>query len=992
MGGVVRSVGRAVSSVVSGVSSAVSSVAGAVSDVAGTVVSSAGSVLAGLLVSTGIASVLSPRPTSRNSSVAQSANSSHSTNRSVMFKQPITPRETVYGITKKSGSILFMDTTDNNRRLHLVVQIASHEINAFGTTVDDRFFFNEESIQLGLLSKGGGGYYDPDGIARYTPTAGSYNKGSDYNPNNKKVEVKFHKGSDDQLSDYDLRTQVSKWTTNHRLRGISYIYVQMDYDTDMFPNGVPNISTVIEGKKLYDFRTDTTAFSSNPALCIYDYLTDTRLGLGVNPDNIDITSFTTMANLCDEDVTLSGGGTEKRYTCNGIVYSDIAPMNVLEDLLTSCLGNLSYSNGKFILTGGQYVSPTVSLNENDFISGINIQTKQSRKQLFNTVKGIFTSSDTNWQPTDYPVVTSSTFVSDDGESIYADIDLPYTQSSATAQRIAKVILFKNRQQIVLTSRINLKGFKLQVGDTVNVTNSRLGFINKVFEVAEWSFDTSTNNLGIDVVLRETNSTIYDWDAEESAFVLDNTTLPTAQTVTAPSIVVTDELRIYAETPITVLKVVCSSSRGTTNEFEVEALNTNDPDGEYITLGRSKHNIFELVNAEDGVVYTVRARAINSFNVHSSYTTADHEVIGKTAPPSDVTNFSTNIIGDVVALNWTPVPDLDLSHYIVRHTPETTTPTFEQGLIVAEKVAKPANSIVLPAKTGTYMIKAIDVLGLESENSAKSVIILDRIREDFNVVATATEHPAFAGVKDDVEVTVEDGTNVLQLIHGELFDEGIGLFDDNTGLFDDGGETLFNSEGTYDFPEFDLGGIYNSRVTFHCKFDRHDEAEFFDATQGLFDSATGLFEGGYEEHNDVNVELLINTSTDGITYTGYRTYLLGDYKARYIKLRAKLTTTNATACPHISELSATVDMPDRTIAEKDISAGTGGKVVTFTPAFKELQGLGIEVDDLDQNNHYTITSKSATGFTINFYQGSGTGNPISADFSYVAKGYGYVESA
>jgi hypothetical protein len=910
-----------------------------------------------------------------------------------MSKQPITPRETVYGITKKSGSILFMDTTDNNRRLHLVVQIASHEINAFGTTVDDRFFFNEESIQLGLLSKGGGGYTDPDGIYRYTPTAGSYNEGSDYNPNNKKVEVKFHNGSDDQLSDYDLRTQVSKWTTNHRLRGIAYIYVQMEYDTDMFPNGVPNISTVIEGKKLYDFRTDTTAFSSNPALCIYDYLTDTRLGLGIDTSEIDITSFTTMANLCDEDVTKVGGGTEKRYTCNGIVYSDIAPMNVLEDLLTSCLGNLSYSNGKFILTGGQYVAPTVSLDENDFISGINVQTKQSRKQLFNTVKGIFTSSETNWQPTDYPVVTSSTFVSADGESIYADIDLPYTQSSATAQRIAKVILFKNRQQIVLTARINLKGFKLQVGDTVNVTNSRLGFTNKVFEVAEWSFDTSTDNLGIDVVLRETNSTIYDWDAEESEFALDNTTLPTAQTVTAPSIVVTDELRVYSESPITVLKVVCSSSQGTTNEFEVEALNNNDPTGEYVTLGRSKHNIFELVNAEDGAIYTVRARSINSFNVHSSYVTADHEVVGKTAPPNDVEDFSSNVIGDVVALNWTPVPDLDLSHYIIRHTPITVSPKFEEGIIVARKVAKPANSILLPAKTGTYMIKAIDVLGIESENSAKSVIILNSITRDYNIVSSSTESPSFTGTKDGLEVVTRDGTNYLEIIHGELFDDGVGTFDDDIGLFDDGGQTAFNQDGTYDFPLFDLGAVFNSRVTFTCKFERHDESSLFDSQSGLFDSYGGLFDGLYTEHNDINVELLISTSEDNITYTDYRTYILGDYTARYIKLRVKLTTTTQVSCPAIYELSASVDMQNRTIADSDLVSGTSpsGYTVTFSPAMNLLEGIGISAQNLDQNERYNITAKDETGFTIIFYQGSGTGTVISREFDYVAKGYGYVES-
>jgi hypothetical protein len=765
----------------------------------------------------------------------------------------------------------------------------------------------------------------------------------------------------------------------------------MEYDTDMFPNGIPNVSAEIKGKKILDFRTSSTGHSDNPALCVYDYLTDTRLGLGISTDNIDTTSFTTMANLCDENVTLSGGGTEKRYTCNGVVYSDIPPMQILDDMLTSCTGVLSYSNGKFILRGGQYVSPSVTLTDDDFISQIAIESKKSRRDLFNTVKGVFTSEETSWQPSDYPMVTSSTFSDADGEVIYADIDLPFTTSSATAQRIAKIALFKNRQQIVLSAQVKMTGFKLQVGDTVNITNTRLGWTNKVFEVAEWSF-SNDDKLGINLLLNETASSVYDWDAEESEFVLDNTTLPTVQDVTPPAIVVTDELRIYAETPITVLKVVCSSSQGTTNEFEVEALNTNDPDGEYITLGRSKGNIFELVNAEDGAFYDVRARSINSFNVHSSFTTLTHEVIGKTAPPSDVTNFSTNVIGDVVALNWTPVPDLDLSHYIVRHTPLTTTTKFEEGLVVAKKVAKPANTLLLPAQTGTYMIKAIDVLGIESVNSAKSVIILDRIREDFNAVASSTESPTFAGTKSEVEVVTRDSTNFLEIVEGELFDTGVGNFDDNTGLFDDGGETAFNLDGTYDFPTFDLGGIYNSRVTFTCKYNRFDTASLFDSIDGFFDSQTGLFEGGYTEHNDVNVELQISTSNDNITYTDYRSYILGDYKGRYIKLRALLTTTNQTATPAIYELSATIDMPDRVVAENDISAGTGGKVVTFSPAFKELQGLGIEVDDLDQNNHYEVTSKTATGFTINFYQGSGTGNPITADFSYVAKGYGYVESA
>jgi hypothetical protein len=983
MGGIVRSVGRALGSVLgSTVGRAVATTFFPVGSLMGAV---AGAVVA-VGISAGVSSALAPRPTNRNSSVASTAYSTHSTNRSVMVKQPIIPRETVYGTTKKSGGIVFMEATNNNKRLHLVIQIASHEIQSF-----DTIYFNDEA--LSITSYGN----DSNGVARYRITSPSKYSGvaSDISSGTYKVEIKQHLGSDNQLADADLVSKVSKWTTNHRLRGIAYLYLNLEYDADVFPNGIPNVSAEISGKKLLDIRDSSTSFSKNPALVLYDYLTDTRYGLGVSTNDIDTSSFTTMANLCDGNINLSSGGTEKRYECHGIVYNDIPPMNVLEDLLTSCLGVLSYTNGKFVLKGGQYVSPSVSLDENDFISGITVQSKQSRKQLYNTVKGVFTSDETNWQPADYPAVTSSTFVDADGESIFTDIDLPYTKSSAMAQRIAKVCLFRNRQQIVMTAKLNMKAFKLEVGDTVSITNARLGFSSKVFEVADWNFEPS-EELGVNVVFKETISTLYDWNAEESTFALDNTTLPTPQDVSSPAIVVTDELRIYAETPITVMKVVCSSSQGTTNEFEVEAQNTNETGSDFITLGRSKGNIFELVNAQDGAIYNVRARSINAFNVHSSFTTTTHEVIGKTAPPADVTNFSSNVVGDIVHLNWTPVADLDLSHYIIRHTPLTSNTKFEEGLIVAKKIGKPANTITLPAQTGTYMIKAIDVLGLESENSTKTAIIKNAISRDFNVVATSTQSPNFTGgtMGTDLEVVTRDTVKYLQLIEGVLFDDASGNFDDMTGNFDSGGTATFNSEGVYDFPIFDLGGVYNSRVNFTCKFNRFDTASLFDSTLGLFDSQTGNFEGGYTEHNDLNVELLIATSTDGTNYNDYRTYVLGDYTASHIKLRVRLSCDVDTVTPAIYELSATVDMPDRTTGEENIASGTasGGKAVTFSPAFKELQALGISLQNLDQNEHYVISNKSATGFTITIYQGSGTSNVVDRTFDYVAKGYGYVESA
>ena len=86
------------------------------------------------------------------------------------------------------------------------------------------------------------------------------------------------------------------------------------------------------------------------------------------------------------------------------------------------------------------------------------------------------------------------------------------------------------------------------------------------------------------------------------------------------------------------------------------------------------------------------------------------------------------------------------------------------------------------------------------------------------------------------------------------------------------------------------------------------------------------------------------------------------------------------------------MPDRTVAVDDIASTTagGGKAVTFSPAFKALQGLGVSADNLATGDFYIISAKSATGFTIKFSNSSGA--VVDRTFGYVAKGYGYLESS
>ena len=1075
------------------------------------------------IVMFGTGAVMSATTKQRNSSLTDNVYSSHLRNRSLMVKQPISARSTIYGTTKKSGAILYMDTTNKNKDAHIVIELASHEINA----ITEVYFDDQE---LTLTSTGN----DANGIARLRPTAPdkyakknkfennivsfpisnysvirTFNEddprfqyrssklglargidrvtlisdepfscstsdiinigGADFDvtnnassttvngrqelvvqfsptldrtieayqiiqptPNGKQlidfyrdnrdaprpfqsgattpldfaiiarlnkgasnfaVRIKKHLGTDDQEADADMVNEIPDWTVDHRLSGIAYLYVKLTYDGSMFPNGLPNISATVQGKKVFDMRDGSTSFSDNPALCIRDYLTDTRLGLGIATANIDDTTFTEVANASDENVTLAVGGTEKRYTCNGIVYNDIQPQQILRDLTSSFSGIITYSNGKFMLKGGRYVSPATEdlLGDNEIVSDISLTTKQSRRNLFNTVKGVFTSEETNWMPTDYPAVSADAFVTEDGgEKIISDVDLPFTTSSTMAQRIAKIALFKNRQQLTLQGLFSMKALRFMVGDVITFQNDRLG-IDGTFEITDWQLVTEPNRAGVAVTLSEVNSAVYDWNAEETDFSFDNTTLPSPEDVTPPSVEVFDVLRNLSSNIQTVLTMVCRSSEGNTAEFEVQYRNTNYND-EFITLGRSFNNRFEILNVADGEVYEIRARAINDFNVASDFTTVTHTVVGKNAPPANVANFSVNVIDGQANLRWTRNAELDLSHYVVRHSPLVTGAQFDGASLVADNINKDTNSIVVPAETGTYFIKAIDVIGNQSAIATSAVVIVDNLRLGFNVVLTQTESSSFNGTKTDCLVVNRSGVDFLELpTEGGFFDSATGLFDSASGLFEDGADAIPPTEGTYDFTKIDIGGIFTSRITCVNEFQRTEPSAQFDSTDGFFDAKTGNFEGGDTTNNDVDVQMQISTSEDDSTFTDFRDFISGDYKARFIKIRAKLVTRLSGVTPSIKTLSTTVDMPDRTFAEDDISSTTSasGKAITFNPAFKSLQGLGISASNLASGDFYEITNKSESGFTIKF-KNSG-GSVIDRNFGYTAKGFGFLET-
>ena len=407
---------------------------------------------------------------------------------------------------------------------------------------------------------------------------------------------------------------------------------------------------------------------------------------------------------------------------------------------------------------------------------------------------------------------------------------------------------------------------------------------------------------------------------------------------------------------------------------------------YVTLPVTSSTSIDLRNALDGE-YSFKVFAINSLGKRSLPTELTTQIYGKTAPPADVTNFAVNIIGNQAFLSWIPVIDLDLSHYRIRHSRDTVGATYSDSIDIIDRVARPANTAVVPAMTGTYFIKAYDKTDNSSLNAAESVAIIDDIG-GLNIIETIIESPTFAGEK--VECSVGDLGLILDTSLD--FDDLIDLFDDVTGLFDGGGGTT-STEGTYYFGNVvDLGSIYTSRLTAFVQVGRVDYAFSFDSKTGLFDEAQGEFDGDADVFDDTNVELWVSTTEDDpnsspAIWTAYRRFFVGDYTGRGYRFKAVLKSQDTSSSPILKTLKVIVDMPDRVIGGDDIASGTdsGGYSVVFTPSFKITPAVGIMGQNLEQGDFYEIPTKSASGFTIRFKNSSGT--VVSRTFDYVAKGYG-----
>ena len=765
----------------------------------------------------------------------------------------------IYGKVRVGGARIYDEATgENNKYLHRVVAVAGHEIQSF-----DEIYINDEIVTL-------------DG-------SGNVTSPSKYNG---KVRIKLHLGSPDQTADTFLVSESAHWTTQHRLRGIAYMYIRLAFDADVFPNGIPEITATISGKKVYDPRTSTTAWSDNPALCLRDYLTSSY-GIAEDTDNIDDALVIAAANVCDQTNTDAG---TTRYTCNGSFTTASTPYDMINGILTSMDGSLWYAQGSWRMKPAYWTAPVLDLNEDDLRSSVSVSTRHSRRNNFNTVKGTFRGEESNWQTTDYPQVTNSAFLdADGGQESVADVDLPFTDNSIEARRIARISLERNRQQLTVNASFGLKTLQVQVGDNVRLTNTRFGWSNKEFEVVAWNFGlTDGLDLQTQMTLRETAESVYDEVDDGVVYERDNTTLLSPFDVPTVGLAATVRTQVIREKLTNIITLNVTSGAPERIDY-VEAEFKLSSETDWITLGTGQLGKFEAVDLEDGD-YDFRARAINTFGIKGEWNELDAiNASGLLEPPSDVTGFVAEVNGPVITLDWNAVPDLDLSYYIVRYSPDLVGASWGNALTYVDKVSRPASSVSVPARAGTYMVKAVDKSGITSVNYTSVVVPVANIEPLANTLSL-TDSPTFTGTKTNTEV-VSSNLRIDDYVTAP-------------------------SEGEYFFSNYIETGdstVKRCRVYVSGLTTRHDDtAGLFDDQPGLFDNAPGLFDdlGGSSQFSDTNIITLVSTTQDdpagSPTWSDYSAIKVADLSARAFRFKVKLTSVANNVTPSVSALTAYVE--------------------------------------------------------------------------------------
>jgi hypothetical protein len=436
---------------------------------------------------------------------------------------------------------------------------------------------------------------------------------------------------------------------------------------------------------------------------------------------------TTLANAFAGiaiDLTFAGSGQHTlaqvnyaAYACDGTIDTNQTAYDNVRALLTACRGMLVFSGGKYrLVLDVATTASSFGFTESN-ITGSWVISQAGKRAKYNRVTAGFYNPAKKWQPDLAMVESTALRATDNGLILEAKIDLPFTANSYRAQNIGQLTLNQSRYGLIAKFSAFQEGLRCEVGDVVPITHSTPGWSAKLFRIMQIEIK---DNDEVYVVAREYSASVYTQAVLSPAAVIAQSNLPDPFSVPAVSGLTlasgtSELLRLADGSVISRIRVGWTAPTevyAQKGQVEVQTQATTDLGWSPVDIVAAELGVAWVSPVQDGASYNVRIRAINSIGVRGAWSQGTVQVVGKTAPPSDVPWLRL----DGERLTWGPVSDIDLAGYRVRWQPGGSRSwsdalELHTGLLAVS----PWDLVTIPYGAGQILIKAVDTTGNESLN-------------------------------------------------------------------------------------------------------------------------------------------------------------------------------------------------------------------------------------------------------------------------------------
>lgn len=841
-------------------------------------------------------------------------------------------------------------------------------------------------------------------------------------------------------------------------------YFGLEVDAEQFGENVPDRSYDIYGIKIkvpsnYDWQTRSYAEgvwdgtfhsdkvpSDNPAWIIYDLAENDRYGIGKELSDAGISKWDLyeIAKYCDQYVPDGFGGSEPRFTFNGVLNSRDEAQRFIAYLSSTFLGMAWWGGSTLQFSQDAPKNPTRIVSTANVIGGEFNYAGSSRKSRHTAVHVKWYDPDDQCRPSAIEVV----------EDVDAIHQLGYRKKEVlgfgiktrgAARRLGKWILDTEQHstevvtysagldhsdilpgeviQIADPARMAVRaGGRLVAASGVNVTldapfdfeagksyhlsvvledqtvESRLitsgqGEMAAVTVETAFTSDPPVEHMWViasqDVQLpqytvlsrKEISDTRYEisaleydptkFDRVEQDIVLDPPSFdqfPTGEI--EPPTEASHKEYLYEAAGVLQSAVLFSwelSKDPRVTRYVVEYMKGSDSG--WRELGSTATSSMEIRETSDGE-WSFRVRALTGLGRPSEWLTKTVQLVTLAYPPDDIPGFDGVVKGEMMNLTWTPVPNLDLDHYVLKFVYSGSPVKWANGIVLDDKIPKISTSHTVQALAGTYMLKAVDTSGVESVNYVSVFSDVSNLFQ-LNVVQDMPQEPDWSGTKTDM-VSIDDK---LYLSPGDVLADWTTLSDVSTLYQGVSGSVAL--EGYYEFPAedlVDLGRVATVRVTTQLEV----------AGIVLDGQGTEVESVDYEAYFEISYT---DDDPNGApAWSDWKRVVAADYMHRAFKLRLYMRALDINARPVISKANAIFDVPDRVERSQGLVCPVSGISVNYAVPYRNTPVLGVTASDMLSGDRLVIDNETSTGFTLHFENSGGTN--VARTFNYTAQGYGY----